>query len=106
MLVGAKPDRPSANYKLNTLVSNRIRKATTGKTGWSQGSRTLHVGTLCSLSREATKAVGGMCALELDSVAPNPGPSVLCDPDLSESASPSGEWAQSLELSQSSSECG
>lgn len=66
MLVGAKPDRPSANYKLNTLVSNRIRKATSGKTGQSQGSRTLQVGTLCSLSREATKAVGGTCALQLD----------------------------------------
>lgn len=26
MLVGAKPDRPSASYKLNTLVSNRIRE--------------------------------------------------------------------------------
>ena len=32
MLVGAKPERPSANYKLNTLVSNRIRKAPSGKT--------------------------------------------------------------------------
>ena len=45
MLVGAKPERPSANYKLNTLVSNRIRKAKSGKTRWSQGSRTLRVGT-------------------------------------------------------------
>ena len=84
MLVGAKPDRPSANYKLNTLVSNRIRKATSGKTGWSQGSRTLHVGTLCSLSREATKAAGGMCALEVDKCGPKSCPSALCDPDLSE----------------------
>lgn len=32
MLVGAEPKRPSASYKLNTLVSNRIRGTSSGKT--------------------------------------------------------------------------
>lgn len=33
MLVGAEPNRPSVSYKLNTLVSNRFRETTSGKTG-------------------------------------------------------------------------
>lgn len=33
MLVGVEPDRPSASYKLNRLVSNRIRENTSGKAG-------------------------------------------------------------------------
>lgn len=96
MLVGAKPERPSANYKLNTLVSNRIRKAKSGKTRWSQGSRTLRVGTLCSLSREVQKLWEECVLWSWTSMAPNPGPSALRDPDLSASASPSGERAQAL----------
>ena len=102
MLVGVKPDRPSASYKLNTLVSNRIRETTSGKTARSRGSRALQPGTLCSLSREAAKVVGETCALELDKCDSKSWPHCFTSyvtldkpPDLSESASPSGEWEQS-----------
>lgn len=66
MLVGTKPDSPSASYKLNMLVSNRIRETTSGKAGQPQGRIALPPGTLCSPFREAAKVVGGTCVLELD----------------------------------------
>lgn len=95
MLVGAGPNRPSASYKLNTLVSNRTRETTSGKTGQPRGRR--------APTREAIEAVGGTRVLELGKTGLNPGPTALSagcvtlvkPPDLSESASPSREQVQS-----------
>lgn len=103
MLVGAKPDRPSASYKLNTLVSNRRRETTSRRTGWPRRRRALPPGPLCPLSREAQRLWEEWVLGSWTSVAPNPGPATLPGthhlaraPDLSDSASPSGEWAHSV----------
>lgn len=95
MLVGAEPDRPSASYKLNTLVSNRFRETTSGKAGQPRGSAALRPDAFCSPSREALQVVGGTCALELNKPGAKSWPHcltsclTLANPLTSESASSS-----------------
>lgn len=103
MLVGTEPDRPSASYKLNTLVSNTIRESTSGKAGEPQGS-IAHDRTPSALppaSRRLCSCGRNVCYGDeqawIQILAPllYPLHALGQASDLSESASPSGKWVKS-----------
>lgn len=100
MLVGAEPDRPSASYKLNTLVSNTIRQTPSGKAESPEEAlpSTRHPplppGRLWSCGRNMCFGVE-QAWLQILAPLLYPLHALGQAPDLSESASPYGKWAQS-----------